>query len=63
MIINCPTVTGNAVLLLGHLAAGLNAASPYKLVEVDATNSEVTVENRENGNRYMVRVRQVSGQE
>lgn len=63
MIINCPTVTVNSVVLLGHLAAGLSARTPFKLVEVDATNSEMTVEHPESGNRYTIRVRQISGTE
>jgi hypothetical protein len=60
-----PRITGNAVLLAGFIGGLLirpSVDSPYRPVEVDATDATTLLEHR-NGNRYAITVRQISGVE
>lgn len=57
-----PTVTANAVLLMGYLG-GAATGEMYRLVDADAEKGECVFEHKDTKNRYKVRVAQVSGRE
>jgi hypothetical protein len=57
-----PRVTMNACLLAGYLAGVMHKAEPDGPYKVVSLNPGVEIEH-ENGNRYRVRVEQISGQE
>jgi hypothetical protein len=64
-----PRVTGNSVLLLGYLSAGLYRSThslddhcPYKVAEVHPADGYLIVEH-DNGNRYRISCEQISGTE
>lgn len=59
MTITEPTVTGNAVILLGFITARLEEM--YRVVEVAADRGCLTVENIRTGNQFVVQVQQIGG--
>jgi hypothetical protein len=60
-MITQPTITANCTILLGYLAAAFRG-QPYQSVDIDPSKGRQIIEH-ENGNRYSVEIRQISGVE
>lgn len=60
-----PTVTGNAIMLSGFVAASINSQKDklYSVTGIVAGRGELIVTNNVTKNRYRIRVEQISGTE